>query len=85
MQSGLTDTDPDAQQYQIELLQRATIDRRVRLARALSRTVIRLARRAIRQAHPEKSEQEADLLFVATHYGADLSDRVRHYLQRKNG
>jgi hypothetical protein len=67
----------DADRVQVALLRQATIARRVALARSLSRTTARLARGAIRRAHPDASERDVALAFVALHYGQDLADRLR--------
>ena len=77
------DTHPIAQQVQIALLRNATGARRAALALSLSETTRRMARRAIRRAHPEASEEEIDLIFVALHYGQELADRLRADLQRR--
>jgi hypothetical protein len=77
---GLSDTHPEAERVQIDLLRQATPERRAALALALSQHVAYLAREAIRRAHPGASETEIDLQYVALHYGQDLADRVRAYL-----
>ncbi|MFL5732227.1 MAG: hypothetical protein ACJ78Q_03420 [Chloroflexia bacterium] len=83
MRTQSRDTHPDAERVQIELLRRMTVAQRAELMRSLTRTTIQLARRAIRQAHPEASEEEVDLIFIEVHYGRDLADRVRAYLSRR--
>ena len=77
MNTGLSDTHPDAERVQIELLRKATIAQRVRLTRSLSSTVMQLAWRAIEEANPGASEHEVALIFVAVHYGKDLADRLK--------
>ena len=66
-----------ADEVQIRLLRGAGIAGRAARARTLSATVISLARRAIRERHPDWSELEVMLEFVRTHYGSDLADRIR--------
>jgi hypothetical protein len=73
------DTSPDAERVQIELLRAATPSRRLALVRSLSATVVDLSRRAIRRAHPDLSEREVLLRWVALHYGEELAERVRAY------
>ncbi len=80
---GLSDTHPDAERVQIELLRRATPERRAALALALSQHVAQLTRKAIRRANPGASETEIDLKYVALQYGQDLADRVRAYLDAR--
>jgi predicted ATP-dependent Lon-type protease len=74
------DTHPDAEQFQISLLRKASAAERLARACSLSETVIQLSNRAIRRANPELNEQELKLLFVEYCYGKDLSDCVRKYL-----
>ena len=84
MKTQSTDTHPDAERVQIELLRRATVAQRVELARSLSGTTMQLARRAIRRANPGASERDVDLTFVALHYGQALADKLRAYLDRQS-
>jgi hypothetical protein len=85
MKTQSSDTHPDAERVQIELLRCATVGQRAEIAISLTQTTIELSRRAIRRAHPDASEQEVGLIFVALHYGQDLADRVRAYLDRRAG
>ena len=77
------DTHPDAEAVQIELLRSASVSRRLALMRALSADVITRSRRAIRRRHPDESELEIRLRFVALHYGDELARRVRDDLARR--
>src|SRR5689334_4174030 len=83
MKTQSRDTHPDAERVQIELLRRMTVGQRAELMRSLTHTTIQLARRAIRRAHPEASEEEVGLIFIEIHYGKDLADRVRAYLEKR--
>lgn len=78
------DTNPQAEQVQIALLRQATVAQRLALMCSLSQTMRQLARRAIRRAHPEYTQTELDLAFVALHYGEDLAEQLKHYLERRN-
>ena len=73
-----------ARAVQIELLRRATPGRRFALARSLSSSTMQLARDAIRRRHPTWSDREVMLEFARVHYGADLAERVRGYLERRD-
>lgn len=53
------------------------------MVRSLSQTTIQLSRRAISRANPELSEQEVNLIFVAYHYGENLANRLRAYMEQK--
>jgi hypothetical protein len=78
--SILSDTDPEAEAFQIELLRRATAAKRVGLALSFSATMISLARRAIERAHPDLSDEERSLMFVDLHYGRELAGDLRRHL-----
>jgi hypothetical protein len=74
-----SDTHPDAERVQLDLLRRASVARRLDLTRSISATAIALSRGAIARANPDLNTRELDLLFVEYHYGADLAERLRSY------
>ena len=78
-----SDTSPDAEAVQIELLRRATVAERFTRVRDLTRVTIHHARRAIARAHPGCRQREIDLMFVETHYGKDLAEKLRRYLNER--
>jgi hypothetical protein len=51
--------------------------------RALSACVVRLARAGIRRANPDLTERELQLLFVEVHYGRELAERLREFLDQR--
>ena len=75
------DTTEAAARVQMELLREAGPARRAALARSLSRTVIDLSRRALRERMPAASEREILLRWVALEYGPDLAGRVDAYMR----
>jgi hypothetical protein len=76
----LTDTDPEARRVQMELLRRASPERRLRLALSLSRSVLMLSREGIARRRPGATAQEIGLEFVRLHYGPDLAQELaRHF------
>lgn len=77
------DTTPQAEKVQIELIRKSSVSMRISRVRSLSQTVIFLSRRAIRCANPSLSEREVDIVFVELHYGKDIAERLRLYLERK--
>ena len=77
-----SDTHPEAERVQIDIIRQASVARRISIVRSLSQTSIFLSRRAIARAHPELNEQKVDLLFVAYHYGDDLAAHLREYLEQ---
>ncbi len=78
------DTSPEAEKKQIELLCKSSVSRRISLVRSLSQTVMYLSRRAIKRANPFMSEQEVDIAFVENHYGRELAERLRMYMEQRN-
>ena len=80
MRARAADTDPEAERIQIELMRRAGVGARVRLDASLTRTVIALARRAIRRSLANPTDEEVGLRFVELHYGRELAGEVRRYL-----
>ena len=79
----LSDTHPDAERVQIELLRRKTVSERFALVRSLTAFTIDLSRRAIARANPDLSPDELRLKYIELVYGNDLSQRVRDYLTKK--
>jgi hypothetical protein len=78
-----SDTSPQAEKVQIELIRQSSVARRISVVRSLSQTMMYLSRRAIQRANPSLSERDVDLLFVELHYGKDLADQLRLYMERK--
>jgi hypothetical protein len=78
-----SDTAPHAEKVQIELIRQSSVARRISIVRSLSQTTMYLSQRAIQRANPSLSEREVDLAFVELHYGKDLSERLRSYMERK--
>jgi len=83
MISQSPDTAPQAEKVQIELIRKASVSRRISKVRSLSQTVMYLSRRAVQRANPFLSEREADLAFVANHYGQNLAERLRLYTEHE--
>ena len=81
----MTDTDPESERVQIELLRAASPTRRASLALGLSRTVIALSRRALRASHPDLPEPEIEALWVELHYGRELAEGLRAHRRTQQG
>ena len=79
----LSDTSPDAEQVQIDLIRRASIAERMARMRSLTATATRLSRQAIAEANPQLSPREVDLTWMELHYGKELADELREYLAKK--
>ncbi len=83
MERGLSDTDPEAERVQLELLRAASPSRRLRLALSLSRTTMGLAHDGLGRGLPGASPEEVGLRFVALNYGRDLAEEVRAALDAR--
>jgi hypothetical protein len=77
-------TSPAADEVQVRLLRSAGTAGRFARARALSATVIGLSRMAIRRRHQDWSDRDVLLEFVRVSYGADLAERIRRDLARRD-
>lgn len=85
MRTQSSDTSPEAERVQIDLLRKAGEAERIKLALSLIQCAIDQSRQEIRSQHPHASEEELGLLFVEFNYGKELADRVRAYLARRAG
>jgi hypothetical protein len=83
MISQSPDTPPQVEKIQIELIRQSSVAKRISMVRSLSQTTMFLSRRAIQRANPLLSEREVDLLFVEYHYGKELAERLRLYMESK--
>ena len=83
MISQSPDTAPQAEKVQVELIRESSVSKRVSRVRSLSQTTMYLSRRAIQRTNPTLSEREVDLTFVANHYGENLAERLRLYMEYK--
>ena len=83
MRTQSSDTSPEAERVQIELLRKAGEARRYELVCSLSQSVIQWSRESIRKAHPEASENELAVLFVDLCYGKKLANGFRADLARR--
>ena len=76
----LSDTHPDAERVQIELLRRMSGAQKIAKLRSHTAMVIGLSRQAIARANPQLNRRELDILWVEYAYGKDLATRLRLYL-----
>lgn len=79
----LSDTPPDIEQLQIELLRQKTVTERMALAGNLTHFVIQLSRQAIARQHPEWTQRQVDLEWVEIHYGRELAESLRADLESR--
>jgi len=79
----LSDTTPEAEKVQIELLRKSSVAERLARMRSLTATATKLSRQAIGEANPEFSPQEVDLRWVELHYGKELASTLHEFLTSK--
>lgn len=77
----LTDTDPEAEAVQQELLRKKTIAEKFALVRSLTAMTVALCKQGIRERHPEYNEIDVDVHFVEMNYGRELAEGVRRRLE----
>jgi hypothetical protein len=75
-----TDTHTNAQRLQIELLRKLSVAERFLKVRQLTAWTVGLSKRAIARANPDLTVAEVNLKFIELHYGPELAQRVREYL-----
>jgi hypothetical protein len=83
MMSQSPDTSSQAEKVQIELIRESSVSMRISKVRSLSQTTMYLSRRAIQRMNPFLSEREVDFAFVANHYGENLAECLRLYLEHE--
>jgi len=74
------DTHPKIEEMQISLIRQSNVAKRISRMCSLSQIIIQLSLRAVFRANPKLSEQELKFKFIAYHYGNELADRLRKYL-----
>jgi len=78
-----SDTSPEIERVQIELLRKASLQKRFAITEEWSEFIVEVAKQGIRRDYPEASEDEVALMLVARLYGQPLADKVRAYLARR--
>lgn len=78
---NMNDTNPKVESILIEMISKLTVSQRLAKTLSFSSAVLNLSKRAIYRANPGKSKSELDLIFVRLHYGDDLADKLKTFLQ----
>ena len=77
------DTTEAAERMQVAVLRRLGAGKRFETMRRLSRTQSKLARSALRRAHPHLSERELQVKAVELWYGAEHARRLETALKER--
>ena len=78
-----TDTNPEAERVLISLLRKLNTTQKLEQVQSFSSSIIKLSKRAISKANPDLNEDEKNILFVEYHYGVELANRLRKYLDQR--
>ena len=79
----LSDSSADAMAVQLQCIRGMTSQERLRKGCALTNRGRRLAKEAIRRRHPDATEDEGRLHFLAIAYGDAVAGDVRRWLQER--
>lgn len=83
MRTQSSDTHPEIERMQIEMLRQLSLQERLERMNEWSKATRELAWRGLRRANPGASEQELGIIYVAIYYGQPLADRLREYLRNR--
>jgi hypothetical protein len=78
----LSDTHPDAEKVQLELIRKASVAKRISLMRSLTSMLVTLSRNNIAKSNPGISSKEVKLRWVEYNYGKPLAEELRAYLTK---
>ena len=84
MKTQSIDTHLKTEKLLISLLKQKSAAEKLSQIRSLSRTTIQLSRRAISRAKKTIDKNQIDLFFIEYHYGKDLAERIKKYLNIDN-
>ena len=75
-----SDTSPEMERVQIDILRKMSTAERFAVMESWSQFIREVAKQGIRQDYPSASEEEVALMLVARLYGQPLAERVRSEL-----
>jgi hypothetical protein len=73
----ISDTSPDAERVQIELIRKASVAQRWARMASLTAFTVNMSKRAIAKANPKLNQAELELKFVELSYGKQFADKLR--------
>jgi hypothetical protein len=86
MQPYTTDTSPEAEEVQLDLIRRMPPSERALKALRMTTRLIRECKSAIARNNPALTQREIEIAFIALNYGEELAKAVEHYqLDRAHG
>ena len=78
-----TDTNPEVERVLVSLLRKLNMTQKLEQVQSFSSSILKLSKRAISRANPDLTEDEKNILFVEYHYGVELANRLRKYLDQR--
>jgi len=78
------DTNPETERVLISLIRREDLSKKLSHILSLSQTTIQLSKRAISRANKNLDLNQIKLLFIKYHYGTELADKVKKYIDKGN-
>ncbi len=82
MKTQSTDTNLEVEKFFISLIRKVSAQEKLSQTLSFSSSIMNLSKRAISRANPELSDEEKNLLFVKYHYGDELAERVRLFINK---
>lgn len=82
MKTQSNDTCAKTERVLISLIRKEGISKKLSQILSLSQTTIRLSKRAITRANKNLDIDQINLLFINYHYGKDLAEQVKKYLDK---
>ena len=79
--ADISDTTEEALVVQLDCLRRMTPQERIQRMCAWSGKIRRMAFAAIKRRHPDLTENDVRLKFIALTYGETLADEIRQWQQ----
>jgi hypothetical protein len=84
MKTQASDTSPEMEKLQFDLMRKAGPGARAAAMRSLSAFIIDISREALVKSYPHDTEQERLLRWVENSYGKPLACAVRERLESKS-
>ena len=84
MKTQSIDTNPETERVLISLIRKESFSKKLSQILSLSQTTIQLTKRAIARANKNLDIDQIKLLFIDYHYGKDLAERVRKYIDKSH-
>jgi len=82
MKTQSIDTYPETERVLISLIRKESLSKKLSQTLSLSHTTIQLSKRAIARANKNLDIDQIKLLFINYHYGKDLAEKVKKYIDK---